>query len=322
MKFTTNGLLGNKHIQTSYATLFRKPFLKDWESEEFTLNDGDFIEIYWKNKPKRSENKNIVLLFHGLAGSYKSPYIQGAVDALCKEGFACGVVHFRGCGEKENRLARSYHSGETQDNLEYLLYIHKTYPDAKIFCIGYSLGANMLLKLLGEFKQNSFITAAVAVSAPMQLEIAAKTIDSGTAKIYQKRLLDELKLSLLKKFDTYDFEKLISLKKEEVQKMRSIREFDERYTTPIHGFLSADDYYEKNSAKQFLKDIQTPTLIVHAEDDPFMTPEVLPKKEELSKYITLEVSKKGGHVGFVGGSFFKPEYWLEKRIAAFIKLFT
>jgi len=322
MKFTTNGLLGNRHIQTSYATLFRKPFLKDFKQEEFTLSDGDFIEIYWQNKPNPSDNSNIVLIFHGLAGSYKSPYIQGVVNTLCKEGFSCAVVHFRGCGEKENRLARSYHSGETQDNLEYLQFIHKTYPQTKIFCIGYSLGANMLLKLLGELKQNSFITAAVAVSAPMQLEIAAKTIDSGTAKIYQKRLLDELKLSLLKKFDSYDFEKLINLKKEDLQKMRSIREFDEHYTAPIHGFLSANDYYAKNSARQFLKDIQTPTLIIHAQDDPFMTPEVIPKKEELSKYITLEVSKQGGHVGFVGGSLFKPEYWLETRIAAFIKLFT
>ena len=322
MQFRTKNLLSNRHIQTSYATLFRKPFLKEWEREEFSLRDGDFIEIYWQNRPKRSETKNIALLFHGLTGSYRSPYIQGAVDKLCKENFTCAVVHFRGCGEKENLLARSYHSGETQDNLEYLQYIHKSYPKSKIFCIGYSLGANMLLKLLGELKQNSFITAAVAVSAPMQLEIAAKTIDSGSAKFYQKRLLDELKVSLLKKFERFDFEKLINLKKEDVKKMQSIKEFDERYTAPIHGFLSADDYYEKNSAKQFLKDIQTPTLIIHAEDDPFMTPEVLPKKEELSHFITLEVSKKGGHVGFIGGSLLKPEYWLEKRIVLFLKLFT
>ena len=322
MKFTTKNLLSNRHIQTSYATLFRKPFLKDWEIEEFTLSDGDFIEIYWQNRPKRSECKKIAILFHGLAGSYKSPYIQGAVQELCNDGFACAVVHFRGCALKENLLARSYHSGDTKDNLEYLEHIHKKYKAAKIYCVGYSLGANMLLKLLGEEKQNSFITAAVGVSAPLQLEIAAKTIDSGGAKIYQKRLLDELKISLLKKFKKFDFEKLIHLKEEDIKNIKSIREFDELYTAPIHGFSSADDYYAKNSAKQFLKDIETPTLIVHAKDDPFMTPEVLPKKEEISKFITLEVSEKGGHVGFIEGNIFKPKYWLEKRIVEYFRLFA
>jgi len=322
MKFITKNLLANRHIQTSYATFFRKPFLKDWEIEEFTLRDGDFIEIYWHHRPKNNTPQKIALLFHGLTGSYKSPYIQGAVQELNKSGFACAVVHFRGCGSKENLLARSYHSGETEDNLEYLNYIHTKYKQAKIYCVGYSLGANMLLKLLGECKQKSFITAAVAVSAPLELEIAAKTIDSGGARIYQKRLLDALKLSLLKKFEKFDFEKLIHLKKEDVKNMKSIREFDERYTAPMHGFASAEDYYAKNSAKQFLKDIETPTLIIHAKDDPFMTPEVLPKKEEISKFISLEVSEKGGHVGFIEGSIFKPKYWLEKRIVEYFRLFS
>lgn len=320
MDFTVKNLLSNKHIQTSYATLFRKAFLKEFEIEEFTLSDGDFIEIFWYNK--RSNPKKIALLFHGLAGAYDSPYIQGTINELSKKDFSCAVVHFRGCGSKDNIKARSYHSGETGDNLEYLTYLHKKHKDAKIYCVGYSLGANMLLKLLGELKQNSFITAAVAVSAPMQLEIAAKVINTGVAKIYQKRLLDDLKKALLRKYEKYDLKKLIDLNKDDLKKITTIREFDERYTAPIHGFSSADDYYKKCSSKQFLKDIQTPTLIIHAKDDPFMSDEVIPKKSEISNYITLDISEKGGHVGFIEGSIFKPRYWLEKRIVAFFELFS
>jgi hypothetical protein len=319
MNFHVKNLLANKHIQTSYATLFRKPFLQDFEIEEFSLSDGDFVEIYWYNKQRYP--KKIAVLFHGLAGSYLSPYIQGAVNEFTKKGYTSAVVHFRGCGTKPNRKARSYHSGETQDNLEVLHSIHTRYADAKIFCVGYSLGANMLLKLLGEQGEKSFITAAVAVSAPMELAVAAKTINQGTAKIYQRRLLKELKDSLLQKFNRFDFHKLINLSQEDVKNIQSIREFDALYTAPIHGFLSAQDYYERSSAKQFLKDIRIPTLIIHAKDDPFMTTEVLPKKDEISPYITLEISEKGGHVGFVEGTLLKPEYWLEKRVVSFFELF-
>lgn len=317
MGFQTTFYLSNKHLQTSYATFFRKPFLEGFEVEDFTLNDGDFIQAYWYNRPKHSSSQPIAVLFHGLAGSYKSPYIQGCVQEFDRLGFASVVVHFRGCADKENLLARSYHSGETQDNLEYLTYLHKYYKNSQLFCVGFSLGGNMLLKLLGEIKQNNLITAAVAVSAPMQLNISAKTINTGFAKIYQRRLLNDLKLSLLKKYEKHDIEKLIHLKKDDVKKIKTIKEFDQLYTAPIHGFLSADDYYEKCSAKQFLKDIKIPTLIIHAKDDPFMTTEVIPNSEEISVDVVLEVSENGGHVGFINGALLKPEYWLEKRVGEY-----
>ncbi|WP_457743596.1 hydrolase [Sulfurimonas sp.] len=317
MNFKTNNILRNNHIQTSYATLFRKPFLKNFKIEKFILSDGDFIEIYWHFKPKKDEQTPIIVLFHGLTGSFNSPYIQGAINELNKNDFACVVVHFRGCATEENLLARSYHSGETQDNLEYLQHLKKEFPNSKLFCIGYSLGGNMLLKLLGELKQNKLITAAVSVSAPMQLKISAKTINSGFSKFYQKRLLKDLTKALLRKYQKHDFEKLINLKKESIQNIQTLKEFDDIYTAPIHGFDSADDYYKKCSSKQFLKDIQTPTLIIHAKDDPFMSTEILPQPNEISKYITLEISENGGHVGFIQGSIFKPIYWLEKRITQY-----
>jgi len=317
MNFKVNNLLKNTHIQTSYATLFRKPFLKNFKIEKFILSDGDFIEIYWHFKPKTNTQAPIAILFHGLAGSYNSPYIQGTINELNKNNFSCVVVHFRGCANEDNLLARSYHSGETNDNLEYLQYLQKEFPNSKLFCVGYSLGGNMLLKLLGELKQNTLITAAISVSAPMQLEISAKTINSGFSKIYQKRLLNDLKKALLKKYQKHNLEKLINLKQNAIENIKTIKEFDELYTAPIHGFDSADDYYKKCSSKQFLKDIKTPTLIIHAKDDPFMNTDILPKQNEISKYVTLEISENGGHVGFIEGTLFKPVYWLEKRITRY-----
>ncbi len=306
--------LSNKHIQTLYSSFFKKSPDLDFEIEEFELVDGDFVECYWYNKPSITTNKPLVVLFHGLAGSYKSPYIQTLMQKLDKDGFCSVLMHFRGCGAKINRLARSYHSGDTADALAWLEYLKHTYKQSKLFAIGYSLGGNMLLKLLGELHKNSFLEAAVSVSAPLQLDICADKMNKGFSRFYQYILLKDLRNSLYKKYKTHDLQKLIGLQKKDIAQLTSFWKFDDCYTAPVHGFKSVDEYYEKSSAKQYLKHIQTNTLLIHAKDDPFMTSEVLPKEHELSQYIKLEVYNHGGHVGFISGNFFKPDYWLEERI--------
>ncbi len=226
-------------------------------------------------------------------------------------------MHYRGTSGKENNLARSYHSGDTADAFSFISSLKSRYPKAKLYAVAYSLGANMLLKLLGESGHNSNLEAAVCVSAPMQLDICADSMNRGFSRLYQTNLLKDLKISLDKKYDRHDMKSLINLKREDIKNIKTFWEFDDAYTAPIHGFSSAKDYYTKSSSKQFLKDIKTPTLIIHSLDDPFMTPEVLPKEDEISKNVTLEVSKKGGHVGFISGSFLKPKYWLEDRVVEF-----
>ena len=228
-------------------------------------------------------------------------------------------MHYRGTSGKENSLPRSYHSGDSADALAYLSSLKQRYKKAKLFAVGFSLGANMLLKLLGEEANNSPLDGAVAVSAPMQLDICAKSMNRGFSKFYQKNLLKDLNKSLDKKYDKHNMQALINLKREDIKNLKTFWEFDDAYTAPIHGFTSAQDYYTLSSAKQFLKYIKTPTLIIHSLDDPFMTPEVLPKESEVSKSVTLEISEKGGHVGFIAGSALKPEYWLEDRIVEFFK---
>ncbi len=311
--------LSNKHLQTLYSSFFKKSPALVFEIETFTLGDGDFLECYWYNKPKKTTNKPIVTLFHGLAGSYKSPYIQTLMQKLDSEGFSVVLMHFRGCSGKMNKLARSYHSGDTADALAWLTHLKQTYTNATLFAIGYSLGGNMLLKLLGELKEKSFLRAAVSISAPLQLDICAYKMDTGFSKFYQYILLKDLRNSLHEKYKTHDLQKLIGLKKSEICKLTTFWKFDDRYTAPIHGFSSVDDYYKKSSAKGYLQYIQTDTLIIHALDDPFMTQDIIPKQEELSPSISLEVYPHGGHVGFISGSFFKPVFWLENRIITYLK---
>jgi len=311
--------MSNAHLQTIYSTAFRKLPPLSFEIQRFDLSDGDFLECFWSKIQNETPNTPIVVLFHGLAGDYKSPYIQGNIRELNAAGFNTVVMHFRGCGPQDNLLARSYHSGESGDAKEFLVSLKKRFPDSKLFALGFSLGANMLLKLLGESPETSLLNAAIAISPPMQLDVCASSIDSGLSRYYQYRLVKDLNAALLRKFDKHDLEKLIGLKREDVSKLRSFWDFDEAYTAPIHGFDSAKDYYKKCSSREFLKSIQTPTLIIHAEDDPFMSSEVIPSKEELSSAIKLELSKHGGHVGFIGGSVFKPSYWLESRVVEFFK---
>jgi len=311
--------LKNRHAQTLYSSFFRGTIKLDFEIERFELSDGDFVDCYWYGKPQKDSVKPIVILFHGLAGSYKSPYIQGTMKKLSENGFASVVMHFRGCSGENNRLERAYHSGDSGDSYAWIKNLKSEFKNSKIFAIGYSLGGNMLLKLLGEYGDSSKLDGAISISAPLQLDICANQMDNGFSKFYQKHLLKSLNNQLENKFDKHDMHSLIGIKKSDVKEIKTFWEFDNIYTAPIHGFASAQDYYTRCSSKQYLKNIRTKTLIIHSMDDPFMTPEVLPTQNELSQSIKLELYPNGGHVGFISGTFFQPKYWLEDRIIEYFK---
>jgi predicted alpha/beta-fold hydrolase len=314
--------LKNRHLQTLYPTLFRKLPSIDFSVQPFELADGDFIDCYWYQKPNIESKQPIVTLFHGLAGSYQSAYIQGMMHHLHKQGYACVLMHFRGCSGRTNRTARAYHSGDTEDAHAWISHLKSSFPNSPLFAIGYSLGGNMLLKLLALYGTTSPFKAAVAVSAPIQLASCAKTMQLGFARVYQQYLLRPLKQSLLHKFATHDYASLIGLNAKSVKKINTIEQFDDLYTAKIHGFKDAKDYYEKSSAKQYLSLIQCHTLIIHAIDDPFMGGKLLPKVCELPDNIRLETPENGGHLGFVSGTLFKPQYWLEQRITDYFLSLT
>jgi len=304
--------LRDGHSQTLFPSFFRKLDDLDYDIEIFELSDGDFVECYWYNK--EAEDAPIVVIFHGLEGSYSSPYVKGIMKALKKSGYRVVLMHFRGCATKENRLARCYHSGETNDAKEFISHIKNRFNDTPIFAIGYSIGGNILLKLLGEYGDNSPLKSAVSVSAPMELSLCADKMNRGFSKIYQFHLMKHLKKSLLAKYKVHDMKSIIGIDENRVKNMKTFWEFDNIYTGPIHGFKDAKDYYNKSSARGYLYRIKTKTLIIHSLDDPFMTPEILPTYDEVSSSVDLEIYKNGGHVGFISGTILKPKYWLEDRI--------
>ncbi len=309
--------LKNAHLQTLYPALLRRQPLPDIENETFEFEDGDFTDCYWHHKPSTKTTKPIVILFHGLQGSYNSSYIQGMMFALDKAGFTAVLMHFRGCSGKANRLPRSYHSGDTEDAKAWIRHLKEQYLHAPLYAVGYSLGGNMLLKLLGEQGGVSLLYAAVSISAPMQLDVSARRMEKGFSRFYQYYLLRNLKMTMKQKYKDHAMQSLLSIDQKELGKIKNFYAFDEFYTAPIHGFNSAEDYYQRSSAKQFLKKIATPTLIIQSLDDPFMTDEILPNKDEISDFVELEVYDHGGHVGFVSGTVLKPKYWLEERVVDF-----
>jgi len=312
--------LPGAHLQTIWPSLFRRDVHLDRTSEMLTLPDGDEIRLDWV----ADGDGPIVLMLHGLAGSSDSNYVKGLQLLAKQRGWRSVAVNFRGCGDFPNHRARSYHSGETTDIRFAFETIQQRFPKAKFAAVGYSLGGNVLLKWLGETQIQAF-EATAAASVPLLLDACATHMDLGFSKVYRNYLIEKLKLNLQQKLhhlesigrsDDVNYLKTLT---HDLPERMSFWELDERITAPLHGFKSAKEYYTKSSSRQFLKNIQVPTLLLQAANDPFMPTEVIPKDDELSETITLEVSRSGGHVGFVSNKGFKPVYWVEQRIVGFLE---
>lgn len=311
----------NRHVQTLLPTLLRVYNSVRYKQQEITLPDGDFLDLAWNRIPAKTETRPIIVIFHGLEGSSNSPYVKGLMQQVNKCGWHAVLMHFRNCSGRLNRAARTYHSGETSDARFLMRWLQQKYPQAPLLAVGYSMGGNMLLKLLGEAQTESPVCAAVAVSVPLMLDHCADQMRTGFSRVYQYHLLGKMKQKVLAKYQQYDYRKLIGLERKTVRAVRDFWEFDDAFTAPINGFENVQDYYTRASSRQYLAKIKIPTLIIQSIDDPFMKPAVIPQECELSDKVCLELSDKGGHVGFVGGYLWKPEFWLEKRIMAYLASF-
>jgi len=306
--------LPNSHLQTMWPVLCRG-HIKNIRliRERLELPDGDFIDLDWCEKDKTGP---IVLILHGFEGSIESHYAKGMLQAINNFGWRGLFMHFRGCSGEPNRLPRGYHSGETKDVDFVVKTILKRDNNAVMAAIGYSLGGNVLLKWLGETSKDNPLKAATAISVPFDLHKAAQRIDHGFSRFYQWYLVRCARDRLLQKFKQVTAPFDVSI----LSHVDGIRDLDNKYTVPIHGLPSVDEYYTLASSRRYLHSISVPTLLVQAKDDPFMTEEVIPDQSELSPSITLEVTDTGGHVGFVSGAFpWSPHYWLEERIPEFLK---
>lgn len=284
-------------------------------TERMELPDGDFIDLGWTPSP--SPRSPIVLLLHGLEGSMNSHYIAGLTAAITKINWRSVVMHFRGCSGEPNRLARRYHSGETGDLAYVVATLQHRFPDCPLYAVGFSLGGNVLLKWLGETRGANPLTAAVAVSVPFELDQSVKLLGTGFSRAYEHYLLRHLLQSTRTKFAGRDSS---AINATTLSSIRSLWQFDDLVTAPLHGFRDAADYYQQSSSRPFLRSITIPTLIVHALDDPFLPREAVPTETEVSSAVTLELPRNGGHVGFVSGTWpWRAEYYLEERIPQFLR---
>ncbi|HAW76020.1 MAG TPA: hydrolase, partial [Alteromonas australica] len=187
----------NRHIQTIWPRFIQKRLPLTYGMERLTLPDDDFVDVAWGPKP--AEPSGVVVLFHGLEGSIRSHYANDMMATLSQGGWQVVMMHFRGCSGEANLTPRAYHSGETGDPAFIINFLQQRYPDTPKAAIGFSLGGNMLLKLLGEHPDSLGLKAAVAVSAPLKLDECATSVNQGFSKVYQKYLLGSMKKNLLKK---------------------------------------------------------------------------------------------------------------------------
>lgn len=305
----------NRHIQTIWPRFIqtRMPLSYTWE--RITLPDGDFVDLAWGPKPVKLTG--MVVMFHGLEGSIRSHYANDMMAYLSRHGWQVVLMHFRGCSGDVNLTPRAYHSGETGDPIFILELLEQRFASLPKVAIGFSLGGNMLMKLLGENPAQQWLQAAVSVSAPLKLDECARSINQGFSKVYQTYLLKSMKKTLLKKMQLMDYRKSIQLSEADVAGISDFWAFDDRVTAPLHGYHDAADYYEKCSGFYYLKAIHQPTLLLHSMDDPFMNQHVIPDETELARHVTMEISERGGHVGFMQGTITSPTVWLHERVHQF-----
>jgi len=309
--------LGNPHLQTLWGPLWRKQPALPRERERLWLADGDFVDLDWHGP--HAPHAPLVVVLHGLTGSSNSPYVAGLQRQLGEYGCASVAVNWRGCSGEPNLLAQSYHSGASEDLQHVLDHLGAQRPKAPLFAVGYSLGGNILLKHLGESGPNSPLQAAVAVSVPFRLDQCADRMTQGFSRVYQAHFMRAMLAYLTDKRSRFQQEGhhdgLAALEAlGSLQGIKTFWDFDGQVTAPLHGFKDAQDYYRRSSSRYYLGGIAKPTLIIQAQDDPFVFPHSLPTADEMSPCIEFELHARGGHVGFVDGSLRQPGYYLERRI--------
>jgi predicted alpha/beta-fold hydrolase len=300
--------LADPHLQTIYgATLATAPRI-DFRRERWDTPDDDFVDVDFVDGPA---NAPWVHLYHGLEGSSRSPYARMLMSFVRARGWRGSVFNFRGCSGEPNRLARAYHSGDSAEIDWSVRRIAERAGVAPLHVAGVSLGGNALAKWLGEEGSGAaFVARAAVISAPLDLMAAGDALGRGFARVYARHFLSTLKRAAIARLarhpGIYDAAA--------VHRARSLRDFDNVVTAPLHGFRDTDDYWTRASSKPVLKSIRVPTLILNARDDPFLPAVALPTQDEVSDAVILEQPAHGGHVGFVQGPFPGRIDWLPRRL--------
>jgi len=303
------------HAQTLAGRYFRSRAAFPLERRRLDTPDGDFIDLDFAPEP--APGAPLVVLLHGLEGSTRRRYMSAVFRELADRGIQGVGMNFRGCGGEPNRLARCYHSGDTGDLSHVVVRLRRSYPGRPIGAAGFSLGGNVLLKYLGTHGEQAAIGAAVAVSVPFDLPGSAERLSSGALRrTYGAHFLRSLRRKVRAKRHLLNGE----ADADRALAARTLRDFDEAFTAPLHGFSGADDYYAQADVRRDLPHIRVATLLIQARDDPFMPRGAAPEEiVAANSHLTAAFSDRGGHLGFVEGALpWRPRFWAEREAAGFL----
>jgi predicted alpha/beta-fold hydrolase len=306
---------GNGHVDTLVPHFFRRPDKLDYKRERIDTPDGDFIDIDWVKKG----NKKLLIMSHGLESNTNAKYIRGMATKFLDLGHDIAAWNCRGCSGELNLKPVYYHSGVSYDLRSVVEHALVNCGYSEVYIIGFSMGANISLKYLGEESGgiDSKIKAACVFSAPCNLEHGSVALASGFSWMYTRNFIGTLRKKVEAK--TSLFEEM-GIDTSKLKDIKSLSDFDNHFTAPLNGFKDAKDYYTQASSIGFIKNIKIPTLIINAKNDPFLAGDCYPY-EAVSKneYVTLEVPETGGHCGFFqfSGS---GTYWSEDRASEFLSL--
>ncbi|EMR02476.1 YheT family hydrolase [Cesiribacter andamanensis] len=304
--------LPNGHFQTIVPSLFRRVPHLPYQRERIATPDGDFLDLDWIRPQAASDT--LLIISHGLEGDSRRAYVKGMARAFVQRGLHALAWNYRGCSGEINKLPHFYHSGATQDLEQVVQHVLQQGVYNRIILSGFSLGGNLTLKYLGERGEQvpNEIWKAVVFSVPLDLASSSSQLGRRQNRVYEKRFLRNLRRKLEGKARLQPG----SLDLAHLPQIRTLWEFDDRYTAPLHGFKDAADYYAQCSAIKFVEQIRIPTLIVNAQNDPFLSPECYP--QEMLKdhpYVRFEAPAQGGHVGFSQGG---GRYYSEARALQFV----
>lgn len=307
----------NPHVQTIAGAYLRSTRGVSFERVRISTPDDDFIALDFPNVEgaQLEENAPIVLLLHGMGGSARQGYAYEAYRQLAQAGIRSVGMNYRSCGGEVNLQPRTYHAGATEDVETVIAWLRERYPHVPLGIIGVSLGANVLVKFLGEAERD--IAAGAAISCPFDLYAGSKVLEKGISRFYGESVLGGLKESIQRKTD--QIAHIVDIEK--VMAARTLYEYDAVCTAPLHEFPDVRTYYDQCSAKQFVASIQTPTLIIRALDDPFLDPQDVPYKIlKKNEWIQAELTAHGGHVGFTeGGLPWRLQWWAHQEAARFMR---
>lgn len=303
------------NLATLYPPLFRLAPISAPEPERIELPDGDFLDFDW-HRSRIGETRRLAVISHGLEGNSRKKYVLGMSRVMTEAGFDTACWSQRCCSGENNRLLHTYHSGKTDDIHSVITHCLSTGQYDEVVLIGFSMGGNQILKYLGEnpAKVPQQVRAASVFSVPCDLDGCERVIALPSRRIYFEYFMRGLRKKVLIKAEAFPER----VEASQLEGIRTLRDFDDRFTAPHNGFADAADYYARSSSLQFLSDIRVPTLLVNAQDDPFLPNTCYPVPQaESNPNLFLEMPKFGGHVGFVLGNG-DNVYWSEMRARDFL----